>query len=86
MNRLILVAVSALAIPAIGNAANVSLTADDGFGTSSFNTGNHWSDSTAPGSANDYFTAGYRLRTPAAFILSRAPRSRWIRRFHKRIA
>jgi autotransporter-associated beta strand protein len=48
------------------NAENVSLTASDGSGSSSFNAAGHWSNVQAPGSTNDYFTAGFQLRTPAS--------------------
>ena len=46
------------------SAADVSLTADDAMGETSFNSSLHWSNSTAPVAGNDYFTNDYRLRTP----------------------
>lgn len=46
------------------NAAVVSLNANDGVGTSSFNTANHWGNGQAPSAANDYNTAGFFMRSP----------------------
>jgi hypothetical protein len=46
-------------------AADVTLTASDSMGTSSFNSAGHWSDGLAPSAGNDYFTSTFRLRTPA---------------------
>ena len=46
-------------------AANVTLTADDSFGTSSFNTAGRWSSHAAPTAGNDYFTGAHLLRSPA---------------------
>jgi autotransporter-associated beta strand protein len=57
-----LVASLVLSIPV--RAANVSLTASDGVGTSSFNTAGKWSNTQAPSAANDYFTGSYFMRTP----------------------
>ena len=46
-------------------AANVTLTASDANGANtSFNSAGYWSNSQAPAAGNDYFTAGYLLRTP----------------------
>jgi autotransporter-associated beta strand protein len=46
-------------------AANVLMTTNDANGaTTSFNSAGKWSNSQAPSAANDYFTAGYLLRTP----------------------
>ena len=53
-----------LAVPVCLPAANVSLTTADAGGSTSFNTAGHWSNALAPSAANDYFTAGYLLRTP----------------------
>lgn len=55
----------AVAAPGALQASNVSLTAADSVGTSSFNTAGKWSNGQAPSSANDYFTSAYFLRTPA---------------------
>ena len=60
----IVLTVAALAMPMLANAAQVSLTTGDGSGSSSYNTAGHWSNGQAPGAGNDYFTAGYLLRTP----------------------
>ncbi len=46
------------------SAATVNLVADDGIGETSFNTGLHWSDGSAPSAGNDYVTGNFRLRTP----------------------
>ena len=46
------------------NLAPVTLTANDGSATSSFNTSLHWSDGAAPSASHDYYTAGFDLRTP----------------------
>ena len=48
------------------NASNVSMTASDGSGTSSLNAAGKWNNALAPSSTNDYFTAGFLLRTPAS--------------------
>ncbi len=61
----ILIAGLILAVPSIGLAVNVSLTADDGFGTSSFNTAGSWDDANVPTAGNDYFNNSFLLRTPA---------------------
>ena len=53
-----------IGIPAVLNAANVSMTASDATGASSFNTAGKWSPAAAPSSGNSYFTAGFTLRTP----------------------
>lgn len=45
--------------------AQIVLTTGDGFGTSSFNTAGHWSDSLAP-SAGKTYAISYLLRTPTA--------------------
>ncbi|MBB5351702.1 hypothetical protein HNR46_001941 [Haloferula luteola] len=62
MNRT-LVLLSLLAAPAFG--ASVTLTASDGFGSSSFNSAGLWSNAAAPSAGNDYSNAGFLLRTPA---------------------
>lgn len=43
----------------------VTMTANDAFGASSFNTAGKWSNGQAPSSGNDYFTGARMLRTPA---------------------
>jgi autotransporter-associated beta strand protein len=43
----------------------IPLTGTDAFGTSSFNTAGLWSDGTAPGAGNGYYTKNYALRSPA---------------------
>jgi autotransporter-associated beta strand protein len=49
---------------AVSSGATVSLNANDGVNTTSFNTAGHWSDGQAPGPGNDYNTAGFFMRTP----------------------
>ncbi len=46
-------------------AATVTLTGDDAFGNSSFNSAGFWDNGAAPSAGNDYFTGQFRLRTPA---------------------
>ncbi len=57
-------AVLALALNA--TAADVTLTAGDGSGSTSWNVPGHWSNGQAPGPGNNYFTAAYILRTPTS--------------------
>jgi len=45
---------------------DIFLNATDLFGTTSFNTGLHWSDFAAPSAANDYFTGAFVLRSPTS--------------------
>jgi fibronectin-binding autotransporter adhesin len=55
-----------LAVASTASAATVTLSATDAVGESSFSSGLHWSDTTAPSAANDYVVAGGRsLRTIA---------------------
>ncbi len=42
----------------------VTLTADDTLGTSSFNTAGHWSDSLPPSVGKNYDNNDFLLRTP----------------------
>ncbi|MAT71775.1 MAG: hypothetical protein CMJ58_19885, partial [Planctomycetaceae bacterium] len=60
-------AIALVAVLAAGStqAATVALVAEDGFGTSSFNTGLNWADGLAPSAGNDYITNDFRVRTPA---------------------
>lgn len=61
-----LLAFLVLTVSAQLQAANVTLTATNGAGTTSFATGTSWSDVTAPSAANDYFVTDARaLRTEA---------------------
>ena len=46
-------------------AANVSLTASDAAGASSFNSAGHWSNGATPNATNSYFTTNFVLRSPA---------------------
>lgn len=59
------VVVVAMLVVAPAYAANVSLTAGDGFGSSSFNSAGNWDSVAAPTAGNDYFNATFLLRTPA---------------------
>jgi len=54
-----------IACASSGAAANVTLTASDAFGASSFNSAGNWNNAAAPSATNAYFTGGYVLRTPA---------------------
>lgn len=54
----------ALFMGATAQAADISMTGDDGFGTSSLNSAGKWSDGLAPAAGNHYFNANYMLRTP----------------------
>jgi autotransporter-associated beta strand protein len=46
-------------------AADANLTADNGFGITSFDTATSWSDSLPPAAGKSYSTAGFMLRSPA---------------------
>lgn len=46
-------------------AAIVNQTANNGLGTSGFNSSLGWSDAAAPSAANDYVSQGFLLRTPS---------------------
>jgi len=48
------------------HAANINMTGSDGFGATSFNAGLNWAGGQAPTAGNNYFTAGFLLRTPTA--------------------
>ncbi|HEY5915366.1 MAG TPA: autotransporter-associated beta strand repeat-containing protein, partial [Verrucomicrobiae bacterium] len=50
----------------IGQAADVSLKQSDASGTTSWNAALNWTDATAPSAGNNYFTAGFTLRTPTS--------------------
>lgn len=60
----LLTAIASLALPMLAGAAQINLVGNDGLGTSSFNSGQNWANGLAPVSTNDYFTAGYFMRTP----------------------
>lgn len=51
-------------LSASAHAETISLSANDGSGASSFNSGTNWSDSLAPSAGNDYVNIGFTLRTP----------------------
>src|ERR1700733_10498047 len=65
-----LIVVLALAIPMLAQADTITLTSADGSGTTSMNTVGKWSVDShgfgplAPQATNDYFTAGFFVRTP----------------------
>jgi MYXO-CTERM domain-containing protein len=63
-----LVPILLLAAAAItpAQAVVVTMTAGDGFGTSSFNSAGQWDSAAAPTAGNSYFNAGNLLRTPDA--------------------
>lgn len=54
-----------LVVTAVGLLNWVPLVANDGFGASSFNTGNSWQDFTPPSNINGYSTRSFLLRSPA---------------------
>ena len=62
----LLVAGLALGLGAgLAKAGNVSLTASDAGGTSSFNSAGNWNNAAAPTAGNGYYTQGFILRSPA---------------------
>jgi len=63
MKKICIVLILCFLVP-VAQAAIVTLAAPDAFGESSFNSGLHWSDSTAPGPGNDYEVSIEQLRTP----------------------
>ena len=60
----VLAVVGAVFVVVPVQAATVTMSASDGFGTSSFNSAGQWDNAAAPSAGNDYFTSQYRLRTP----------------------
>jgi hypothetical protein len=64
--------VAVLLVGSAAHAALITLTADDGVGTTSFNAAGHWSNAAAPAAGNDYTNLntaanrGQLLRTPAS--------------------
>jgi PEP-CTERM motif len=62
--KFVSLATSVFVIPATLRAALVTMTANDAFGTTSFNAAGTWSDGSAPSAGNDYSTLGYLLRSP----------------------
>jgi hypothetical protein len=65
VSRLGASALVAASLATAASAANVTLTADDGFGTSSFNAAGTWSNAAPPAAGNQYDNASFLLRTPA---------------------
>src|ERR1051325_5246078 len=63
-SKLILGCLTILAFAHTSPAADINMNANDGLGTSSFNTGVHWTGGAAPTAGNNYFTAGFFMRTP----------------------
>lgn len=59
-----LATVGALVLPAMTEAADVTLIASDAFGASSFDTAGNWSNGSAPSPGNNYFTGDFLFRTP----------------------
>ena len=58
-------AIFVAALPTSLKAAEVLLTTDDAFGSSSLNSVGNWSNGQAPAAGNQYLTGGFTLRTPA---------------------
>jgi autotransporter-associated beta strand protein len=50
----------------LAQAVEISLTASDGGGATSFNTGLHWNGGQAPSAGNTYTTGSFDLRTPTS--------------------
>lgn len=63
MKKICIVLILCFLVP-VAQAAVVTLTAGDGYGTSSFNSGLNWSDGLAPSAGNDYEVSIEQLRTP----------------------
>src|ERR1035437_10090135 len=61
---------ASLALTLNATAADVHLNATDASGSTSFNTAGHWDNGAAPTAGNNYFTAGFTLRTPASGSVS----------------
>lgn len=59
-----LTALASLALPVLAGAAQINMVGNDGLGQSSFNSGVNWAGGLAPSAGNDYFTAGFFIRTP----------------------
>lgn len=62
--RQLAVTLAASALPLLASGANISLTGNDTLGQTSFNTGQNWAGGAAPVATNDYYTAGFDIRTP----------------------
>jgi len=62
----IIAIVAGLLLAAPSPAANITMNGTDAAGTSSFNTGLHWTGGAAPTGGNAYFTGAYTLRTPSS--------------------
>lgn len=58
-------ATGVLAVVAAPQLPQVTMTASDASGATSFNAAGKWSNAQAPSAANDYFTRTWLLRTPA---------------------
>ena len=66
MKKLLLLTMTALALPMGSSAASIALTNSDAFNASSFNAKLNWNSDSAPVAGNDYITGeSFRLRTPA---------------------
>lgn len=68
--QLVLGCLALLVGAAVSHAANINMSANDGLGSSSFNTGVHWTGSAAPTAGNNYNTAGFVIRTPGDGVTS----------------
>ncbi|WP_442481923.1 beta strand repeat-containing protein [Aeoliella sp. SH292] len=58
------VATTTLLLAGAAQAIDVNLTADNGLGTTSFNSALSWSNAAAPSAGNNYFNNNFLLRTP----------------------
>lgn len=58
--------IAGLVLCGLAQAADVSLTATDPVNSDSWDEAGRWSNAAAPAAGNNYFTAGFQLRTPNA--------------------
>ena len=64
IGRVRFLATTLMALALRSGAADVTLTAGDALGTTSFDQAGHWDSLAAPVAGNDYFTGAFGLRTP----------------------
>jgi autotransporter-associated beta strand protein len=68
--KLVLGCLTLLVGAAVSHATDINMNANDGLGTSSFNTGVHWTGGAVPTAGNNYFTAGFFMRTPGDGVIA----------------
>lgn len=64
LKKIAAVIFTVMALTMSSMAADVTMTASDGFGEHSFNTAGHWNSGAAPTSGNNYFSGPYIIRSP----------------------